>query len=292
MNLINGNELAQQVRTEITDTINKMVAEGKQRPGLALLLVGENPASQVYVNSKDKDCKEVGMYSEIRRMPAESTQDEIIAVIKEWNADEKIHGMIVQLPLPKHVNEFEVISTINPEKDVDGFHPINAGRLLIGMPCFVSCTPAGVVEMIKRFKIETKGKHVVVVGRSNIVGKPMANLMYQKNEYANAVVTICHTGAKDITQYTRQADILIVAVGVPLLIKKEDVKPGAVVIDVGMNRITDETKKSGYRLVGDVDFDDVKDVCSFITPVPGGVGPMTRAMLLHNTLLSATKGIY
>ena len=292
MKLIDGNELAKQVRQEITEQISILIAEGKQRPGLALLLVGENSASQVYVNSKDKDCKEVGMYSEIRRLPAESTQDEIVSVIREWNGSDTIHGMIVQLPLPKHVNEFEVISSISPEKDVDGFHPINAGRLLIGMPCFVSCTPAGIVEMIKRYKIETKGKHVVVVGRSNIVGKPMANLMYQKTEYANAVVTICHTGTNDISHYTKQADILIVAVGVPLLIKKEDIKPGAVVIDVGMNRIEDSSKKSGYRLVGDVDFEDVKDICSLITPVPGGVGPMTRAMLLQNTLLAAKKEIY
>ncbi len=285
--IIDGKKIAAEIRSEIALKTAGLLKEKGIKPGLALLLVGENPASQVYVRSKAKACDEVGIHSLILEMPDSISEADILKIIDDWNKDDSLHGILVQLPLPKHVDENKVIRAISPQKDVDGFHPENVGRLVIGLPGFVSCTPAGIVELLKRSAIVTKGKHVVVVGRSNIVGKPMANLMYQKKEYANAVVTICHTGAPDITLFTKQADILIAAVGVPHLLKREDVKEGVVVIDVGMNKIADATKKSGSRLVGDVDYDSVAPVASAITPVPGGVGPMTIAMLLKNTFMSA-----
>ncbi|MES2765745.1 MAG: bifunctional methylenetetrahydrofolate dehydrogenase/methenyltetrahydrofolate cyclohydrolase FolD [Bacteroidota bacterium] len=285
--IIDGKKIAADIRSEIAFKTAELLKEKGIKPGLALLLVGENPASQVYVRSKAKACEEVGIHSLILELPDSASEAEILKIIHDWNNDNSLHGILVQLPLPKHVDENKVIQAIYPQKDVDGFHPENVGRLVIGLPGFVSCTPAGIAELLKRSNIETKGKHVVVVGRSNIVGKPMANLMYQKKEYANAVVTICHTGAPDITVFTKQADILIAAVGVPHLLKREDVKEGVVVIDVGMNKIPDATKKSGSRLVGDVDYDDVAPIASAITPVPGGVGPMTIAMLLKNTFMSA-----
>lgn len=292
MTIIDGKEISAQI---LEETRQGVIALHEQRgivPGLALLLVGSDAASEVYVSSKDKACKEVGIASTIVRLPETTTEDEIIAIVREWNADPAVHGILVQLPLPKHVNEHRVIMTIDPSKDVDGFHPENAGRLMIGLPGFVPCTPLGVMELLKRYTIPTKGKHVVVVGRSNIVGKPMANLLCQKHPHANAVVTICHSAASDISMYTKQADILVAAVGVAHLIKAKDVKEGVVVIDVGMNRIPDATKKSGTRLVGDVDFDDVASKASAMTPVPGGVGKMTIAMLLHNTLRSAEGVIF
>jgi methylenetetrahydrofolate dehydrogenase (NADP+)/methenyltetrahydrofolate cyclohydrolase len=286
--IIDGKKIAADIRAEISEKTAELLKQRSIQPGLALLLVGDNPASQVYVRNKAKACEEVGFFSFILEKPDTTSEAEILKIIDDWNNDPEIHGILVQLPLPKHVNENKVIQAISPQKDVDGFHPENVGRLVIGLPGFVSCTPAGVVELLKRSGIETKGKHVVVVGRSNIVGKPMANLMYQKNQYANAVVTICHTGAPDITLYTKQADILIAAVGVPHLLKRKDIKEGAVVIDVGMNKIDDATRKSGSRLVGDVDYDDVAPIVSALTPVPGGVGPMTIAMLLKNTFMSAS----
>ena len=260
-------------------------------PGLALLLVGEDPASKIYVSSKEKSCAMVGFNSTIKRLPESSTEEEVLAIVNEWNEDDSIHGILVQLPLPKHIDEQKVIMAISPNKDVDGFHPESFGRLVIGLPGFVSCTPAGIMELLKRSNIETKGKHTVVLGRSNIVGKPIANLLYQKRPDANSIVTICHTGTDDIKYYTKQADILIAAVGVPEIIKADYVKDGAVIIDVGINRVEDSTRERGYRLVGDVDYKDVFEKVSAITPVPGGVGPMTIAMLLSNTFKSASGEI-
>lgn len=286
MMLIDGKKIAEEIRTNIKREVAERIQLGLRPPGLALLLIGNNSASEVYVGAKDKACIEAGIYSEIVRLPETATQSEVIAKVEEWNNNDRIDGILVQLPLPKHIDENSVIMAINPDKDVDGFHPVSAGRLMIGLPGFLPCTPAGILELLIHSNIETKGKHVVVVGRSNIVGKPIANLMAQKRAGANAIVTLCHTGTKDITYYTRQADILIMAVGVPNLIKSQDIKEGVVIIDVGMNRIPDSTTKSGTRLVGDVDFHDVKQKCSAITPVPGGVGPMTIAMLLSNTLRS------
>lgn len=289
--IIDGKKIAADIRSEIKEKTERLVSEKNLRPGLALLLVGENPASQVYVRNKAKACGEVGIYSLIKEMPAETSEDEILRIIHEWNNDERIHGILVQLPLPKHVNESKVIFAISPQKDVDGFHPENVGRLVIGAPGFVPCTPAGIIELLKRSDIETAGKHAVVVGRSNIVGKPMTNLLYQKH-LTNSIVTICHTGAKNIRPYIQQADILIAAMGVAQAIKADDVREGVVVIDVGMNKISDPTKKSGSRLVGDVDYENVAPKCAAITPVPGGVGPMTIAMLLHNTYRSAAGEIF
>lgn len=292
MILIDGKKIAAEIRLEVKQEIDKGAIRGKRVPGLALLLVGKNPASDVYVASKNKACTEVGMYSVIRRTPESTSERNILEIIDEWNNNGNIDGILVQLPLPKHINEQKVITRILPQKDVDGFHPENVGRLMIGMRGFVPCTPAGIVELLKRYDIQTRGRHVVVVGRSNIVGKPVANLLLQKGMSADAVVTVCHSAAADISVYTRQADILIVAAGVAQLIKEESVKDGAVVIDVGMNRIADPAKTSGTRLCGDVDFENVAHKCSAITPVPGGVGPMTIAMLLRNTLLSAKKEVY
>ena len=289
--IIDGKVISAQIKEELKEKTAKLTAEKGIIPGLALLLVGEDPASKIYVSSKEKSCKEIGFNSIVRREPATISQDEVLSIINEWNNDPSIHGILVQLPLPKHIDEQKVILAISPAKDVDGFHPESFGRLVIGLPGFVSCTPAGIMELLIRSDISLKGKHVVVVGRSNIVGKPIANLLYQKNPHANAVVTICHTGASDLKQYTRQADVIIAAVGVPEIIKAEDVKDGVVIIDVGINRVEDATKEKGYRIVGDVDYEGVFPKASAITPVPGGVGPMTIAMLLSNTFKSASGGI-
>ncbi len=287
MTIIDGKATAATIREEIRVDIEKRIAQGLSRPGLNLLLVGDDPASAVYVGGKDKACAEVGMQSIIRRMPVDASEAEVLACIEEWNNDPAVHGILVQLPLPKHMDEQKVIKAINPMKDVDGFHPESVGRLSIGLPGFVSCTPAGIIELLRRYDIETKGKHVVVVGRSNIVGKPIAQLLLRKGRFGDAVVTVCHSAAPDIRVYTKQADILIAAVGRPHLIGVDDVKDGVVVIDVGVNRIPDATKKSGSRLVGDVDFEAVSAKASAMTPVPGGVGPMTIAMLLKNTMIAA-----
>ena len=289
--IIDGKVISAQIKEELKEKTAKLTAEKGIIPGLALLLVGEDPASKIYVSSKEKSCKEIGFNSIVRREPATISQDEVLSIINEWNNDPSIHGILVQPPLPKHIDEQKVILAISPAKDVDGFHPESFGRLVIGLPGFVSCTPAGIMELLIRSDISLKGKHVVVVGRSNIVGKPIANLLYQKNPHANAVVTICHTGASDLKQYTRQADVIIAAVGVPEIIKAEDVKDGVVIIDVGINRVEDATKEKGYRIVGDVDYEGVFPKASAITPVPGGVGPMTIAMLLSNTFKSASGGI-
>ena len=266
-----------------------MKAEKEIVPGLAFILVGENPASLSYVKSKGKACEELGFYSITEQVPASISEAELLAMIHAFNRDPDIHGILVQLPLPKHINELKVIESISPDKDVDGFHPITLGRMLIGVDTLLPCTPAGIWELLRRSEINPSGKHVVVLGRSNIVGKPIANILLQKRDWCNAIVTVAHTAAPDLGAYARQADILIVAIGKAGAVDASMVKPGAVVIDVGINRVPDSSKKSGYRVVGDVNFDSVKEVAGAITPVPGGVGPMTIAMLMVNTLNSARR---
>ncbi|NUN68786.1 MAG: bifunctional methylenetetrahydrofolate dehydrogenase/methenyltetrahydrofolate cyclohydrolase FolD [Bacteroidetes bacterium] len=287
MMIIDGKKISQEIKQEVKQATAIFRKERGYAPGLAFILVGENPASQSYVNSKGKACEEIGFHSVTERVPATTTEAEVLAMIDRFNKDERIHGILVQLPLPKHINEQKVIEAIAPAKDVDGFHPMSVGKMMIGLETFLPCTPYGIVELLKRSGIDPSGKHVVVVGRSNIVGKPIANMLVQKKPWANAIVTIAHTAAKDIAAYTKQADILIAAVGVPFAITKEMLKPGVVVIDVGINRIEDAAAKNGSRLVGDVDFEGVKEIASAITPVPGGVGPMTIAMLMVNTLRAA-----
>ncbi|MBN9399675.1 MAG: bifunctional methylenetetrahydrofolate dehydrogenase/methenyltetrahydrofolate cyclohydrolase FolD ['Candidatus Kapabacteria' thiocyanatum] len=284
---IDGKAIAATIREEIRIDVERMRAERGRVPGLNLLLVGDDPASQVYVRNKGKACEEVGIRSLIDRRPSDITEEEVLDIVRNWNADPDVDGILVQLPLPKHIDEHKVIETIDPDKDVDGFHPVSAGRLMIGLPGFVSCTPAGILELLKRSGVETSGRHVVVVGRSNIVGKPIAMLLAQKRT-GNATVTLCHTGTQDLASYTKQADILIAAVGVTHLVKADMVKPGVVIVDVGMNRI--ERPDGTSRLTGDVDFEAVEPIAGAITPVPGGVGPMTIAMLLKNTL-TAARGV-
>ncbi|HOJ38042.1 MAG TPA: bifunctional methylenetetrahydrofolate dehydrogenase/methenyltetrahydrofolate cyclohydrolase FolD [Ignavibacteriales bacterium] len=289
MQLLDGKLTSQQITSEIKNEVILLKEKTGKVPGLVTILVGDNPASKVYVSSKHKGCEEVGFLSISEKLPVDISQNQLLDVIYQYNENHTINGILVQLPLPKHIDENKVIEAILPSKDVDGFHPMNVGNLVIGRECFKSCTPAGIQELLKRYKIETSGKHVVVVGRSNIVGKPIANIMLQKQEFANSIVTVCHTAAKDLSYYTKQADILIAAIGKPKVITADMVKDGAVVIDVGINSVEDNNTEKGYKLVGDVDFDNVAPKCAYITPVPGGVGPMTIAMLLQNTLLSFKK---
>ena len=283
MMLLDGKKIAQEIRTELKNSIDELKAKGKNIPGLAAILVGDNPASEIYVNSKAKDCNEIGMRTVTEKKDANISEQELVDLIKYYNSNKDYHGILVQLPVPKHINEDKIIETISPKKDVDGFHPVSVGNLVIGKETFRSCTPAGIQELFIRYNIETKGKHVVVLGRSNIVGKPIANIMLQKKHFANSIVTICHSAAPDISYYTKQADILIAAIGVPEFVKADMVKDGVVVVDVGINRIEDVNSPKGYKVVGDVEFDGVSKKASYITPVPGGVGLMTRAMLLSNT---------
>lgn len=285
--LIDGKQMAEEIRAEIARDVAALAERSGVKPGLAAVLVGEDPASAIYVRNKRRACEEAGIFSETFDMPASTKQDELLAVVERLNADDRFHGILVQLPLPPQIDERAVIMTIDPDKDVDGLHPTNGGRLLEGRPRFLPATPAGVQVMLMRTGNDPSGKHVVIVGRSNIVGKPLAALLMQKAEGANATVTVCHTGTPDIGALTRQADILVAAMGRPYAITADMVHEGAVVIDVGMNRVEDATKKTGYRLAGDVDFDAVAEKASAITPVPGGVGPMTIAMLLTNTLRAA-----
>ena len=289
MILMDGKKTAADIREELKQKVNELKDSTSKVPGLVTIIVGENPASQVYVKMKIKACSEIGMHSKLEKLEESISEEELLQIIDSYNKNSSYHGILVQLPLPKHIDEDKIIESINPAKDVDGFHPASVGKLVIGNDTFKSCTPYGIMELLRRYKIETKGKHVVVVGRSNIVGKPVANMLVQKEEGANAVVTICHSAAPDLSLFTKQADILIAAVGRALLITKEMVKDGVVVIDVGINRIDDPQSKKGYKLVGDVDFDGVNEKSSFITPVPGGVGPMTIAMLLTNTLKAFNK---
>lgn len=287
--IIDGKKVAAEIRQELKEKVEWLKSLNVRVPGLVTILVGENPASLSYVTSKGKACNEIGMHSKIEKLPAGTSEEELLKLIDSYNANNDFDGILVQLPLPKQINEDKVIERIAPSKDVDGFHPISVGNLVIGKETFYPCTPYGVVELLKRYKIETSGKHVVVVGRSNIVGKPVANLLLQKKEGANAVVTVCHSAAKNLSRFTKEADILIAAIGKPHFIKADMIKDGAAVIDVGINRVEDSSSAKGYKLVGDVDYENVSKKASFITPVPGGVGPMTIAMLLQNTFLAYIK---
>jgi len=285
--LIDGRAIAQKVRAEVAERAKKLIAQGL-RPGLAVVMVGDDPASAVYTSSKAKAAEEAGMYSLNLRLPADTTQADLLSRIDELNSDFKIHGILVQMPLPKQIDPDTVIRRIDPAKDVDGFHPVNVGKMLVGeRDGFIPCTPAGIQMLLKESGVKTPGKNCVVIGRSNIVGKPMAALMMQDNENANCTVTVCHRHTADLKSHTRTADILIVAAGRPRIVTGDMVKPGAVVIDVGTNRVADPKSKSGTKLQGDVDFDSVREVASKITPVPGGVGPMTIAMLMSNTVRAA-----
>ncbi|MCF6342259.1 MAG: bifunctional methylenetetrahydrofolate dehydrogenase/methenyltetrahydrofolate cyclohydrolase FolD [Bacteroidales bacterium] len=289
--LIDGKKIAQQVKDEIKAAVAAIVDEHEKGPHLAAIIVGGDPASQTYVASKERAAKSVGMSSSTYRYPENTTEEELLAAIDFLNTDEEIDGFIVQLPLPAHIDVDKVIERIDPAKDVDGFHPVNVGRMAIGQPAFVSATPAGILELLKRYSIETEGKHCVVLGRSNIVGSPVSILMSKKTNPGNATVTICHSKTKNMGEIAKTADILICAIGQPRFVKADMVKEGAVVIDVGIHRIPADNEK-GYKLVGDVDFDEVLKKASYITPVPGGVGPMTIAMLLKNTLSAAKKEYY
>jgi methylenetetrahydrofolate dehydrogenase (NADP+)/methenyltetrahydrofolate cyclohydrolase len=290
MNLIDGKKIATEIKQEIAAEVNKIIENGGRQPHLAAILVGHDGGSETYVAFKIKDCGEVGFKSSLIRFEDDVTEEELLAKVHELNNDDGLDGFIVQLPLPKHISEQKIIEAINPKKDVDGFHPENVGRMVIGLPAYVSATPFGIVELLKRYNIETSGKNCVVLGRSNIVGRPMSILMSQKA--INATVTVAHSRTKNLDEVCRNADILIVAMGFPEFIKGDMVKEGAVVIDVGTTRVKSDKTKSGWKLKGDVLFDEVADKCSYITPVPGGVGPMTRVSLLLNTLLSAKKEIY
>lgn len=282
--LIDGNKVAKEMQVEIGREVTLLKEHKGIVPGLAVVLVGENPASMVYVRNKRKTCENLGIQSIDHNLPDMTSEAELLSLIHRLNDDKKVDGILVQLPLPSAIREGEVLKAINPEKDVDGFHPINVGKMLIGEPLFLPCTPHGVQQLLIRSGIQIEGSHVVVVGRSNIVGKPVAAILVQKAKGANATVTICHTGTRDLPAITRQADILIAAMGRPRCITAEMVRAGVVVVDVGVNRIEDATSKTGFRLVGDVDFEPVKEKASAISPVPGGVGPMTITMLMHNTL--------
>jgi len=284
--IISGTEIAKQIREELKEEIAELKEKHNLVPGLVTVLVGEDPASQVYVGQKEKTSLALGIYSERHDLPVETPQEELMALIDQLNKDPKIHGILVQLPLPKHLNETEVLYAIDPKKDVDGFHPVNVGRLMIGKPDYLPCTPHGIQQLLIRSGVEIDGAEVVVLGRSNIVGKPIANILLQKKEGANATVTVCHTGTRDISFHTKRADILIVAAGKPKAVTADMVKEGVVVIDVGVNRIG-KTAEGKAILVGDVDFDAVKEKASAITPVPGGVGPMTITMLMLNTVRAA-----
>jgi methylenetetrahydrofolate dehydrogenase (NADP+)/methenyltetrahydrofolate cyclohydrolase len=292
MQLIDGKAIAEQVKQEIAAQVAEMVTNGQKRPHLAAILVGHDGGSETYVANKVKACEVCGFTSTLIRFEADITEEELLAKVKELNEDDDVDGFIVQLPLPKHINEQHVIEAIDYRKDVDGFHPINVGRMNIGLPCFVSATPNGILELLKRYNIETKGKKCVVLGRSNIVGKPMAALLMQKAYPGDCTVTVCHSHTANIKEECQAADIIVAALGQPEFVTADMVKPGAVIIDVGTTRVPDATRKSGFKLTGDVKFDEVAPKCSFITPVPGGVGPMTICSLMKNTLLAGQKVIY
>jgi methylenetetrahydrofolate dehydrogenase (NADP+)/methenyltetrahydrofolate cyclohydrolase len=288
--LLDGKATAEAIQSGLREKIAALAQKGIQ-PGLAVILVGENPASASYVKAKTKACAELGMMGETLTYPDSVTHAELLARVRELNADSRYHGILIQLPLPGHLDSPSLLEAVVLEKDVDCFHPHNVGCLLLGRPTFAPCTPAGIVELLVRNGVAISGKHVVIVGRSNIVGKPLAALLVQKSLHGNATVTVCHTGSGDLSQYTRSADIVVAAMGQAEIITGSMIKPGAVVVDVGMNRVPDASKKSGYRLVGDVHFDSAKEVASAITPVPGGVGPMTVAMLMVNTVQSALNSL-
>lgn len=290
--LIDGKEISQQIKVEIAKEVEEIVATGKRAPHLAVIIVGHDGGSESYVAGKVKDCGDCGFGSTLIRFEDDVTEETLLAEVEKLNKNDEIDGFIVQLPLPKHISEQKIIEAIDYKKDVDGFHPVNVGRMSIGLPCFVSATPSGILELLKRYKIETSGKNCVVIGRSNIVGKPIASLMMQKGYPGDATVTVCHSKTKNLGEITKQADIIIAALGSPEFLKAEMVKEGAVIIDVGTTRVPSTLTKSGFKLKGDVDFENVAPKCSFITPVPGGVGLMTRIALMQNTLLAAKKEIY
>lgn len=292
MELIDGKKVAAEIKKEIAAEVAKMVADGKKRPHLAAVLVGHDGGSETYVSSKVKACEECGFKSTLIRFEDTVSEEELLATVDKLNKDADVDGFIVQLPLPKHISEQKVIEAIDYKKDVDGFHPINVGRLSIGLPCFRSATPQGILTLLERYGIETKGKHCVVIGRSNIVGKPVATMMLQKAYPGNCTVTVCHSATKNIKEITRQADILIAAIGSPEFVKEDMVKDGVVIIDVGTTRLPSTKTKSGFKLHGDVDFEHVAPHCSYITPVPGGVGPMTIVSLMKNTLLAGQHAVY
>jgi methylenetetrahydrofolate dehydrogenase (NADP+)/methenyltetrahydrofolate cyclohydrolase len=292
MILLDGKKISAEVKAEIKIEVDKLRAAGGKIPHLAAVLVGNDGASETYVGSKVRSCEEVGFRSSLIRMEAATKEDELMKVIEGLNNNPDVDGFIVQLPLPKHINEENVTKAILPNKDVDGFHPVNVGRMTLGQPSYISATPYGIIQMLEKYNIETSGKHCVVVGRSNIVGRPMSILMSQTSKFANCTVTLCHSRTKDLASFTRMADILIVALGKAEFVTADMVKDGAIVIDVGITRVADASKKSGYAIKGDVKFDEVAPKCSYITPVPGGVGLMTVASLMKNTLLSAKKEIY
>ena len=292
MQLIDGKAISEQIKQEIAAEVAERVARGEKRPHLAAILVGHDGGSETYVANKVKACEVCGFTSSLIRFESDVTEETLLAEIDRLNQDADVDGFIVQLPLPRHINEQRIIEAIDYRKDVDGFHPINVGRLSIGLPCFVSATPNGILQLLKRYNIETSGKKCVILGRSNIVGKPMATLMMQKAYPGDATVTVCHSRSKDLVKECQEADILIAAMGQPNFVTADMVKEGAVVIDVGTTRVPDATRKSGFKLTGDVKFDEVAPKCSYITPVPGGVGPMTIVSLMMNTLLAGTKAIY
>ena len=292
MQIIDGKAIAATIKKEIAEQVEQILAAGGKRPHLAAILVGHDGGSETYVANKVRACEECGFTSTLIRYEEDVTEAELLAKVEELNNDADVDGFIVQLPLPRHIDEQKVTEAIDYRKDVDGFHPVNAGRLSIGLPCFLSATPNGIMELLRRYNIDTKGKKCVVLGRSNIVGKPVASLMMQKQIPGDATVTVCHSHTANIAEECRNADIIIAALGQPHFVKEGMVKEGAVIIDVGTTRVPDATRKSGFRLCGDVDYDNVAPKCSFITPVPGGVGPMTIVSLMKNTLLAATHQIY
>jgi len=286
--IIDGKQVAADMRAELKAEVARLKEQGIV-PGLGVVLVGDDPASRSYVTGKEKACAEIGIYSDDNRLSADTSQEQLMTLVEKMNADPKINGILVQLPLPKGLDESEVLLAINPNKDVDGFHPVNVGKMVVGEKAFLSCTPHGIIQLLVRSGVNTEGAEVVIVGRSNLVGKPLANMLIQKNATGNATVTVCHTRTKNLADHVRRADIVIAAAGRPGTVTADMVKNGAVVIDVGVNRVEDATKKRGYRLVGDVDFEAIKEKASLITPVPGGVGPMTITMLLYNTVESAKR---
>lgn len=292
MVLLDGKQLARQIKDELAQQTAEQIANGGKVPHLAAILVGDNPASKVYVRNKVRSCEQVGFYSTLIRKPADVTEDELLHIIEELNQDPGIDGFIVQLPLPDHLDEHKITLAIDPAKDVDGFHPVNIGRMALGLPCYLPATPCGIVEMLSRYEIPTSGKEVVVVGRSNIVGTPISILLSRKGKVGNATVTLCHSRTADLAEHTRRADIIIASVGRPNTVTADMVKEGAVIIDVGINRVDDPSAAKGYRLVGDVDFEGVSEKASYITPVPGGVGQMTVVSLLMNTFSASKNEIY
>lgn len=292
MVIIDGKETAMEIKQEIAKEVKRMMAAGEKQPHLAAILVGHDGGSETYVANKVKACDECGFKSTLIRFEDDITEDELLQAIDKLNHNDDVDGFIVQLPLPRHIDEQKVIESIDYKKDVDGFHPINVGRMSIGLPCFRSATPQGILALLERYGIETSGKHCVVLGRSNIVGKPVAQMLLQKDNPGNCTVTVCHSATEDLPRQCRRADILIAAIGQPHFVKADMVKKGAVVIDVGTTRLPSTKTKSGFKLYGDVDFDEVAPLCSFITPVPGGVGPMTICALMKNTLLAAQHKIY